>query len=109
MAANLISKASISNEVAERVAKLLVSSDPHEVAAAVQFLERESAGVATAAKTFNRAETGVVMGLNTSYPPSPIYSGNEPADIEDDLTKQASLPVSGPNIEDDIRRLQAPR
>ena len=109
MAANLISKASISDNVAERVAKLLVSSDPHEVAAAVQFLERESAGVATAAKTFNRAETGVVMGLNTSYPPSPIYSGNEPADIEDDLTKQAILPGSGPNIEDDIRRLQAPR
>jgi len=104
MAANLVSKASISDQVAERVAKLLVSSDPHEVAAAVRFLEKESAGAATAAATFNRAEAGAVMGLNTAYPPSPIYTGGEPADIEADSRRVPGDVMVGPDIEADIAR-----
>lgn len=104
MAANLVSKASISDQVAERVAKLLVSSDPHEVAAAVRFLEKESAGAAATAATFNRAEAGVVMGLNTAYPPSPIYTGGEPADIEADSRRVPGGVMAGPDIEADIAR-----
>ena len=107
MAANLVSKASISDQVAERVAKLLVSSDPHEVAAAVRFLEKESAGAATAAATFNRAEAGAVMGLNTAYPPSPIYTGGEPADIEADSRRVPGDVMVGPDIEADIARQRA--
>jgi hypothetical protein len=104
MAANLVSKASISDKVAERVAKLLVSSDPHEVAAAVRFLEKESAGAATAAATFNRAEAGVVMGLNTAYPPAPVYTGGEPADIQADSRRVPGDVMVGPDIEADIAK-----
>jgi acyl-coenzyme A thioesterase PaaI-like protein len=107
MAATLATKSDISDEVAAKVAKLLSSSKPEEVAAAVKILERNAAKAQQSVKALNKGETGAIMGTMTAFPPSPIDPNAKPEDIEADMDKEQEsfypgFLMMGPNIEDDI-------
>jgi len=107
MAATAATKSDISDEVAAKVAKLLSSSNPAEVAAAVKILERSAAKGQQAVTKLNRGETGVIMGSTIASSPSPVDPEAKPPSIEADIDKEQEsfypgFQMMGPNIEDDI-------
>jgi len=105
LAATTATKSGISDDVAAKVAKLLSSSKPEEVAAAVKILERNAAKTASAVTNLNKGETGTIMGTMTAFPPTPVTPDASPASIETDIEKSPNIPGSqmiGPDIEADI-------
>jgi hypothetical protein len=105
MAATTATKSGISDDVAAKVAKLLSSSKPEEVAAAVKILERNAAQTGRAVTNLNKGETGTIMGTMTAFPPSPIDTKAAPADVETDLQLDSNIPgtkMIGPDIDADI-------
>ena len=103
MAATLATKSDISDEVAAKVAKLLSSSKPEEVAAAVKILERNAVKAQQSVKALNKGETGAIMGTMTAFPPSPIDPNAKPEDIEaDDMPNIPGNQMTGPDIDADI-------
>jgi hypothetical protein len=107
MAATAATKSDISDEVAAKVAKLLSSSNPAEVAAAVKILERNAAKGQQAVTKLNRGETGVIMGSTIASSPSPADPNAKPLSIEADIDQDqgSNIPgiqMTGPDIEADI-------
>lgn len=103
MAARIARSATMTDEVAEKVGKLLMSSDPHEVAAAVKLIEQYDVKAATGAARLGKGETGAIMGATAAFPPSPIDPNAKPEDIETPET--GNFPgnlMTGPDIEADI-------
>jgi hypothetical protein len=78
MAATTATKAGVSDDVAAKVAKLLSSSKPEEVAAAVKILERNSAQAQRAVENLNRGETGAIMGAAVMSPRAPEVEQERP-------------------------------
>lgn len=89
--------ATMPDAIAERVAQLLMSSDPVEVGAAVRLLENYSQQAATAARNLGKGEAGVIMGTTITAQPAPPGPA---ADISTDI-ESAPTPI-GPSIEEDI-------
>lgn len=106
-AARLARSAQMSDEVAGKTAKLLMSSDPADVAAAVKLLEDEAAKAIPRELAFNAAELGTITGTSAAFPSPPMDESAPVADIEQDLSAEgaADSGMSGPSIEDDIERL----
>lgn len=105
MAARLARGATMTDEVAEKVGKLLMSSDPHEVAAAVKLIEQYEVKAAAGAKRLGKGETGAIMGTTAAFPPSPIDTKAAPEDIETDIQLDSNIPgtkMIGPDIDADI-------
>jgi hypothetical protein len=111
-AARFARSATMTDELAEKTAKLLMSSDPAEVAAAVKLLESQAAAAAPKAAKVTRKELGLTTGTTASFP-SPPLDETAPADIESDLgadVRAAPTPgATGPDIEADIQRLEKSR
>ena len=103
MAGRLARSATMTDEVAEKVSKLLMSSDPHEVAAAVKLIEQYNVKATAGAARLGKGETGAIMGTMAAFPPSPTDPNARPENIED-----ASMPnipgnlMTGPDIDADI-------
>lgn len=89
--------ATMPDEIANRVAKLLMSSDPVEVGAAVKLLENYSSKAVTAGRNLGLGEAGAIMGTTITAQPAPPGPA---ADITADM--QALPTPSGPSIEEDI-------
>jgi hypothetical protein len=107
MAATTATKSGISDDVAAKVAKLLSSSKPEEVAAAVKILERNAAKAQQSVKALNKGETGAIMGTTIASSPSPTDPDVKPLSIEADIEKDegSNIPgiqMTGPDIEADI-------
>lgn len=103
MAARLARSATMTDEVAEKVGKLLMSSDPHEVAAAVKLIEQYEVKAAAGAKRLGKGETGAIMGTVTAFPPSPIDPNAKPEDIEAaDVPNIPGGQLIGPDIDAEI-------
>ena len=94
-----IRAAKITEEKAAKVAELLMSSDPHEVAAAVQILEDQASKASTRKALTTAAEVGSVGGVTSMAPMAPRPEEAEmdiegaPTDLQD---------IAGPDIESDI-------
>lgn len=106
-AARLARSAQMSDEVAGKTAKLLMSSDPADVAAAVKLLEDEAAKAVPRELRFNAAELGAVTGTTAAFPSAPIDESQEPVSIEQDIVNEkTNRPVvSGPDIEADLQSM----
>ena len=65
-AARLARSATMTDEIAEKTAKLLMSSDPAEVAAAVKLLETEALKLAPKAARVTRSEIGLTTGTTAA-------------------------------------------
>jgi hypothetical protein len=103
MAARVARSANMTDEVAEKVGKLLMSSDPHEVAAAVKLIEQYNVKAAAGAKRLGKGETAAIMGTTTAFPPSPIDPNAKPEDIEAaDIPNIPGSRIIGPDIDADI-------
>jgi hypothetical protein len=100
IAARAARNANVTDETAERLAKMLTAKDPQEVAAVVKTLEDYSAQSAKNLKQLGTAEIGASTGITTAIPPAPSAPSSEGADIEADITNKA--PAFGPDIEADI-------
>lgn len=103
MAARVARSVSMTDDVAEKTAKLLMSSDPHEVAAAVKLIETYDAKMAAGASRLGKTEAATVMGSTAAFPPSPIDTSAKPADI--DAEEVPNIPggyLNGPDIEEAI-------
>jgi hypothetical protein len=103
MAARVARSANMTDEVAEKVGKLLMSSDPHEVAAAVKLIEQYNVKATAGAARLGKGETGAIMGTTAAFPPSPIDPNAKPEDI--DMPETGNFPgnlMTGPDIEADI-------
>lgn len=111
MAARLARSATMTDEVAGKAAKLLMSSDPHEVAAAVKLIEQYDVKAAAGAKLLSKGEKGAIRGTMAAFPPSPIDTNATPAniDIDLDLEKSGNIPgnqMVGPDIDADIAAMK---
>jgi hypothetical protein len=103
MAGRLARSANMTDEVAEKVGKLLMSSDPHEVAAAVKLIEQYNVSAAAGAKRLGKGETAAIMGTTTAFPPSPIDPNAKPENVEAaDIPNIPGGRLIGPDIDVDI-------
>lgn len=80
IAARAVSKAKMSDDVAEEVAKRLLSKNPSDVAAAVKELEDYAAAQAPRAKKLSATEAGVGSGTTVALPSAPS-SEEKPEEI----------------------------
>lgn len=103
MAARLARSANMTDEVAEKVGRLLMSSDPHEVAAAVKLIDQYDVKATAGAARLSKGETGAIMGTATAFPPSPIDPNAAPENIEAaDIPNIPGGRIIGPDIDADI-------
>jgi hypothetical protein len=102
MAATTATKSGISDDVAAKVAKLLSSSKPEEVAAAVKILERNSAKAQQTVQNLNRGETGAIMGSTAAYAPAPMDPDMPAGNIDDEMPMPPGYKMTGPDIDAEI-------
>jgi hypothetical protein len=105
MAARVARSATMTDEVAEKVGKLLMSSDPHEVAAAVKLIEQYNVKAAASVNRLGKGETGAIMGTTAAFPPAPTDTTAPTRSIEADAELDANIPgnqMIGPDIDADI-------
>jgi hypothetical protein len=91
-----IESAQMSDKVAHKVSQLLMSKDPHEVAAAVQALEKYNAQAKLGAKALNRSELVGIGGVGASQYSPPTYENEARPSIYDELDKRNSAESEQP-------------
>lgn len=102
MVARSACSSSLTEPVAERLSKMLMSKDPHDVAAVVKLLEEHAAQTAPKAVKAGKAEAGVTSGTVGAMHMGPAEEGAAAdSDIEQGLNA-APAEVTGPDIEADI-------
>jgi hypothetical protein len=108
-AARLARSAQMSDAVAGKTAKLLMSSDPADVAAAVKLLEDEAAKAIPREVSFVAKELGAITGTSAAFPSPPMDESAPVANIEQDLSAEdaSTANISGPSIEADIQNIPA--
>ena len=106
LVARIARSATMTDDTATEVSRMLMSSDPTEVAAAVRLLEDYGQRAATGAAALNRAETGAIMGTAVALPPSPTTE--ESPDVTQDIRRQSTARTEqgGPSIEADLQALR---
>lgn len=102
LAFRVANKATMSEKVADRVAQLLMSKSPSEVAAAVKLLEDYGVKASSAQKLINAGESAVASGMSTAiHPPPPVATTDMPTNLE------APPDTSGTkSLEDAIREIE---
>jgi hypothetical protein len=106
-AARAIRSGEMSERTAARLAEMLMSKDPAEVAAVVRALEKHAAAAQPRAVRATAAEAGTATGATTAIQPAPLPPGAEPLDIE--APDAGPAPAAGPDIEADIEAEKKPR
>ena len=101
MAARAIRSSSMTEPVAEKLSKMLMSKDPRDVATVVKLLEDQALSSAPKVLRANLKEAGAVTGTTGSIFPAPEGKSAVP-DIESDIAGSAAQNISGPDIEADI-------
>lgn len=109
LTARVIRSGSMSEDVADKLATMLMSKDPNEVAAVVKVLENYAAQAAPRAARATATELGTTTGVATSiYSPPAAASTAEELDIEAP-TAIKGLPSGGPDIEADLEAAAKPK
>ncbi len=98
-----IRRGEVGEKTADKLATMLMSKKPNDVAAVVKFLEDEAKKAAPKAKRATGAEYGATTGTSTAIFPSPA-APEEPQDITKEPEAQGIEPLlqGGPDIEADI-------
>jgi len=109
LASKAVGSLGMTDEIAEKTAKMLMSNKPTEVAAAVKLLEDFSEAQAPKARKALARDVGISTGLTTALPSAPesgdLTEGN---DIEKAMRTRNELPdVSGPSIEEALKARKA--
>lgn len=102
LASRALYKTTMTEEMAEKLAGMLMSKDPKEVAAVVKVLEDYADRAAPKAAAANVREMGAATGSAISAIPTQSAERGE-ADIESELSGPAVLELlNGPDIEADL-------
>lgn len=102
-AARAVSNVKMTDDVAERVSKMLMSKRPQDVANAVQQLEDFAAAQAPTMRRLNAAEVGTGTGLTTAMPSAPPSDEAE-RDIERDI-RIRNAPLDQPiNMDEELMK-----
>ena len=101
IASRALYKTTMTDDMADKLAGMLMSSDPKEVAAVVKLLENYAESAAPKAAAATRRELGAATGAAISSLPAPS-SGEKQADIDADANNLNLIP-SGPDIEADLQ------
>jgi hypothetical protein len=72
LVSRFISRSQINDKTASKLADMLMSKDPHEVAAVVQLLEKEAAEAAPRALRAGVREGGITTGTTSAGWPAPV-------------------------------------
>lgn len=106
LAAGAVRSGKMTEKTSAKLADMLMSKDPHEVAAVVKMLEDYQAKAAPKALRNSAAEAGAVTGTASSIFPPPA-APEKPANVEEDLKEPAgAMYPAGPDIEADIESEQ---
>src|SRR5574343_27225 len=100
MALTALSKGQMTEKTAARLANMLMSKDPNDVATVVKLLEEHAAQTAPKAVKAGKAEAGVTGGTVGAMHMGPAEEGAD-SDIEQGLNATPAE-VTGPDIEADI-------
>ena len=77
MASRAMQKTTMTDEMADKLAGMLMSSDPKEVAAVVKILEDYAKSTAPKAAAATRKEVGATTAATISFPPAPLGEQEE--------------------------------
>ncbi len=106
MAARVARSSTLTPQVADKLADMLMSKNPSEVASVVKFLEQYEKGLAPKAVRSTAAERGAVMGGAATIFPAPMVEQDpsQRMDIEADIgpRSEAGLPDIEADIEADL-------
>jgi hypothetical protein len=111
--ANLVARiarsATMTDDTAKEVSRMLMSSDPTEVAAAVKLLEDYGARAVKSEQKLGAREAGAIVGATTAVPPPPATeeSPNIKARIQAD--RETAGTQGGPSIEEAVRERKKKR
>ena len=100
MASRALYKTTMTDDMADKLAGMLMSSDPKEVAAVVKILEDYAQRAAPRAAAATRKEIGATTGASISALPAPV-SGEKQQDIEAEQPRAPDMPGMA-DIEADI-------
>jgi hypothetical protein len=92
MASRALYKTSMTEDMADKLATMLMSSEPKEVAAVVKILEDYAERAIPKAAGATRKEVGATTGLTVSFPPPPTGERKE-STIESDLETETESPT----------------
>lgn len=95
-------KGQMTEKTSAKLADMLMSKDPHEVAAVVKMLDDQAAAAIPKAARASATEGGATTGTAAAIFPSPEGKPVE-ANVEADMqAEDKSAPITGPDIEADI-------
>lgn len=100
LASRAIRSGGMTEDISAKLSTMLMSKDPHEVAAVVKILEQHAAKAAPKAFRAGALERGAVTGTASTIWPAPMVKG-EASNI-DDAQSTPGLPL-GPGLDDEVK------
>ena len=109
LVARIARSATMTDDTAKEVSRMLMSSDPTEVAAAVKLLEDYGTRAVKGAQKLSAGEAGAISGTMAAFPPPPVTSEAPSIEAAIEEKRSAVGTQGGPNIEDALRERKRKR
>jgi hypothetical protein len=109
LATRFANSATITPQVADKLADMLMAKNPAEVASVVKFLEDYAAGQVPKAVKATAGEAGAVMGATTSAFNPPAVEGDTSAGIEASMPSIPAEPEGESDLDREWRKMNTPR
>jgi len=109
LATRFANSATITPQVADKLADMLMAKNPAEVASVVKFLEDYAAGQVPKAVKATAGEAGAVMGTTTSIFNPPAVESDTSGDIEAALPATPDVPDGESDLDREWRKMNTPR
>lgn len=109
LATRFANSATITPQVADKLADMLMAKNPAEVASVVKFLEDYAAGQVPKAVKATAGEAGAVMGTTTSIFNPPAVEGDTSGGIEAAMPTTPEMPEGESELEREWRKMNAPK
>jgi hypothetical protein len=109
LATRFANRATITPQVADKLADMLMAKNPAEVASVVKFLEDYAAGQVPKAVKATAGEAGAVMGATTSAFNPPAVEGDTSAGIEASMPSIPAEPEGESDLDREWRKMNTPR
>lgn len=107
MASRALYKTTMTEEMADKLAGMLMSKSPQDVADVVRVLEKYAERAIPRQAAATRRELGATSGAAISTIPAPPPGETAPGDIEAEISKYAPEPEGSRSIEEFIRQMDA--
>lgn len=109
LATRFANSATITPQVADKLADMLMAKNPADVASVVKFLEDYAAGQVPKAVKATAGEAGAVMGTTTSIFNPPAVEGDTSGGIEAAMPTTPEMPEGESELEREWRKMNAPK